>query len=214
MSAEPDRAAARRLAGFDAEAERRLAIYADVLLRWQRTINLVAPSTLPQLWTRHFADSWQVADAAPAARLWIDLGSGGGFPGLVTAIRLADTPGSHVHLIDSDRRKCAFLRDVSRETGAPVTVHAGRIEAVLPRLDVPDAVSARALAPLDVLLGFALPLIEAGAIGVFSKGKDAARELTTLGHAATIHVSSVASTTAADARLIVVRRSAPLAPVP
>ena len=113
-----DRAAALALFPLPPETERRLAIYADLLAKWQKTINLVAASTLPHLWMRHFADSLQVQAAAPAAGCWVDLGSGAGFPGLVTAIRLAEEPGATVHLIESDQRKCAFLREVSRETGA------------------------------------------------------------------------------------------------
>ena len=202
-----DRAAAQHICGFDAEAQRRLQIYADLLRRWQPTINLVAPNTLPVLWTRHIADSWQVADAALMARRWVDLGSGGGFPGLVTAIRLADSPGAHVDLIDSDRRKCAFLREVSRETGVPAHVHCGRIEDVLPAIAAHvEAVSARALAPLATLMAYAAPLITAGATGIFMKGKDAERELTGFHCPDTILLSSIASATASDARLIIARR--------
>ena len=213
-SASSDRAAAQAIAKFDAAAQRRLAIYADLLVRWQATINLVAPTTLPILWTRHFADSWQVLDAVPEARTWIDLGSGGGFPGLVTAVRLADRPGARVHLVDSDRRKCAFLREVSRETGAPATVHCGRIEDVLPTLAPADALSARALAAFGDLLDYAMPRILSGTTAVFLKGKDAERELTGFRHLATIRMSSIASTTASEACLVVVRRQEPAAPDP
>ena len=141
----------------------------------------------------------------------MDLGSGGGFPGLVTAIRLADSPGAHVDLIDSDRRKCAFLREVSRETGVPARIHCGRIEAILPTI-APDveAVSARALAPLPTLMAHAAPLIAAGAVGVFMKGKDAERELTGFRCPDTILLSSIASATASDARLIIARRREPV----
>jgi 16S rRNA (guanine527-N7)-methyltransferase len=210
-----DVAAAQKIAGFDRDSIRRLEIYAHLLRRWQPTINLVAPNTLPVLWTRHFADSWQVSDAAPSARRWVDLGSGGGFPGLVTAIRLADSPGAQIDLIDSDRRKCAFLREVSRETGVPARIHCGRIEDILPSLEGKiDALSARALAPLQTLLDFAVPIIAEGAVGIFMKGKDADRELTGLSHPDTILLSSIASTTATDARLIVVRRREPAASDP
>jgi len=126
-----------------------LTLYEDLLRRWQKTINLVAPATLDQIWTRHFADSAQARAAAPWARVWADLGSGAGFPGLVTALLLKDAPGSVVHLIESDQRKAAFLRAVSRETAAPVEIHAGRIADSLPVISpMPEAISARALAPL------------------------------------------------------------------
>jgi len=156
----------------------RLEIYAGLLVKWQKTINLVAPSTLPELWERHFLDSLQVSEAVPQAKVWADLGSGGGFPGLVTAIRLADVPGAKMHLIESDQRKCAFLRTVSRETGAPVEVHAGRIESVLESLPCPDAISARGLAPLPELIALAEKPLENGAIGVFPQGRNAHSELT------------------------------------
>ena len=137
------------LAALPDAVARRLTIYADLLVRWQATINLVAPSTLPDLWDRHIGDSLQVRAAAPYALRWVDLGSGGGFPGLVTAILLAETAGAEVHLVESDKRKAAFLRTVSRETGAPAHIHAERIEKFVPAHDTPvDAVSARALAPV------------------------------------------------------------------
>ena len=161
---------------------RRLDLYIDLLLRWQGTINLVAASTLPKVWTRHVADTLQVQAAAPAARRWVDLGSGGGFPGLVTAIVLADTAGACVHLVESDKRKAAFLRTAARETGAPAIVHAERIERFVERHDDPvDAVSARALAPLPQLVDFARKYLDAGATGVFLKGERAEAELTGLG---------------------------------
>ena len=101
------------------ETERRFALYAELLTRWQRVKNLVAPSTLSEIWTRHIADSAQILALAPQARRWADLGSGAGFPGLVVAISLADTKGVEVHLVEANARKCAFLREVARECGAP-----------------------------------------------------------------------------------------------
>ncbi len=172
------------LRGFDLSADilARLEIYAALLRKWQRTINLVAPSTLDHIWTRHFADSWQVSEAVSDAKLWIDLGSGAGFPGLVTAIRLVGVPGAKIHLVESDQRKCAFLRDVSRETGAPVEIYAERIETLLAHFDEPiEAVSARALAPLPQLVLYAEKLLEKGAVGVFPQGQKASGELTDSG---------------------------------
>jgi 16S rRNA (guanine527-N7)-methyltransferase len=206
---ESDRAAALKLFPLPAAIEARFAIYAELLRKWQKTINLVAASTLPQLWIRHFADCLQVQAAAPDARHWVDLGSGAGFPGLVTAIRLADTPGAKVHLIESDQRKCAFLREVSRETQAPAEVHQGRIEDIVPHLPAPiDAVSARALATLPVLLGYAGELLENGAVGLFLKGEHFGPELTELSGLdsfANYEVTTIRSATSDLGRLLVVK---------
>ncbi|MGB8278771.1 MAG: 16S rRNA (guanine(527)-N(7))-methyltransferase RsmG [Methylovirgula sp.] len=211
-SREGDRAAALKLFPLPPETEARLAVYAELLRKWQKVINLVAPSTLPQLWTRHFADSLQVQAAAPAARIWADLGSGGGFPGLVTAIRVADVAGAKVHLIEADQRKCAFLREVSRETQAPAEVHQGRIEDILPQLGAPiDAVSARALAPLPILLSYAADLIEKGAVGLFLKGEHLADELTvskSLTSFGNYDFSAIRSATSPSARLLIVKPKA------
>jgi 16S rRNA (guanine527-N7)-methyltransferase len=185
----------------------RLRIYEALLRKWQRTINLVGPATLDSIWIRHFADSLQVSDAAPDARCWLDLGSGAGFPGLVTAIRYADDPRASVHLIESDQRKCAFLRGVSRETGAAAIIHCGRIETILPELDAPiEAISARALAPLPVLLDYAGKLIEKGATGVFSKGEQAEAELTDSRLTDRFSITSLSSRTSPSAHILVVRR--------
>jgi 16S rRNA (guanine527-N7)-methyltransferase len=202
-----DRAAALALFPLPPETERRLAIYAELLAKWQKTINLIAVSTLPHLWMRHFADSLQVQAAAPAARLWVDLGSGAGFPGLVTAIRLADNPRAKIHLIESDQRKCAFLREVSRETEAPAVVHLGRIEEVMTEIDAPiEAVSARALAPLPELLHYAGKFLDQGAIGVFLKGQDVALELTEGAISSRYHITLRESVTSPSSRLVIVER--------
>jgi 16S rRNA (guanine527-N7)-methyltransferase len=201
-----DRLAALALTPVTAETERRLAIYAELLLKWQKTINLVAASTVPHLWTRHFADSLQVGAAAPEARIWVDLGTGGGFPGLVTAIVLADIAGARVHLIESDQRKCAFLREVSRETGAAAMIHVGRIEDVAPTIHGPiDAVSARALAPLPQLLTLAEPLLKKGAVGLFLKGQHLEDELTDSATASRYEIEMRESRTSASAHLLLVK---------
>lgn len=162
------------------ETAGRLAAYVDLLGRWQKIKNLVGPGTLEHVWTRHILDSAAVLDAAPEARTVVDLGSGAGFPGLVVAILLAGSPGAAVHLVEANARKGAFLRTVARETGAPATVHVGRIEEVVPELAralTPDLVTARALAPLDPLLGLAEPLLAGGATGLFHKGRELAEEV-------------------------------------
>ena len=157
----------------------RLLIYEALLRKWQKSINLVSAASLPELWRRHMLDSAQLAGLAPeSARRWIDLGSGGGFPGLVIAILLRERPGFHMHLVESDQRKCVFLREVARITEAPVTVHAARIETFAERAEPADVVSARALAPLDRLFGWAAPLFGPDTIGLFLKGQGVQDELT------------------------------------
>lgn len=186
----------------------RLKIYEQLLRKWQRVENLVAPKTLDQVWRRHFADSAQVLDVAGTASRWVDLGSGAGFPGMVVAILLAERGGCCVHVIESNHRKCAFLREVSRETSAPALVHHGRIEAIVPTLQTIEAVTARALAPLPVLLDYADPLLKTGAIGVFLKGETAAAELTNLPPSDNFRFDFVTSKTNTAGRLIVVQRQA------
>ena len=116
-----DRHAALRLVPVSRETEDRLAAFVDLLDRWRKMTNLVADSTFPSVWTRHIADSAQLIGLAPEAKRWVDMGSGAGFPGLVIAIQLADVPGAVVHCIESDQRKCAFLREAARATGAAAT---------------------------------------------------------------------------------------------
>lgn len=185
----------------------RLQIYAKLLEKWQRAVNLVAKSSLKDLWVRHFADSLQVSDAVPEARRWLDLGSGAGFPGLVTAIKYAGDPRALVRLVEADRRKCAFLQTVARETSAPAIIHCGRIEDVLPAISERiDAVSARGLAPLAVLIAYAEKFIDAGATGVFPKGKLLEAELTPSLTAGKYLIMTIASKTDSAARVVLVRR--------
>ena len=149
--------------------EPELEIYDSLLLKWQAKINLVGPSTLDQVWWRHFADSAQLLAFAPEARTWADLGSGGGFPGLVLALLLKSTGNAEVTLVESDSRKAAFLREVSRETSAPATVVNQRME----RLDIarPDIVTSRALAPVARLSGAIRPWLDSGTTGLFLAGE-------------------------------------------
>lgn len=156
----------------------RLERYVELLRRWQPAQNLISPKTLDQIWRRHIADSAQLVALFPKGRRWLDLGSGAGLPGIVTAILLSDETDVKVHLVESNQRKCAFLRTVIRETGAPALVHEGRIESVLKRwADPVDYVSARALASLSVLLDLAEPVLRAGAVAAFHKGEDFDGEL-------------------------------------
>src|SRR6185437_10851269 len=113
-----DKAAALALTPVSRETEARLDRYVALLLEWQAKTNLVAPSTLANLWTRHVSDSLQLLSLAPSAKSWVDLGSGGGFPGVVLACALAETPGANVHLVERNAKKAAFLREAIRVTSA------------------------------------------------------------------------------------------------
>ncbi|MBV1706804.1 MAG: class I SAM-dependent methyltransferase [Hyphomicrobiales bacterium] len=152
---------------------------ADLLRHWQKTINLVSPPSLQHLWLRHIADSAQVIRLAPDARCWLDFGSGAGFPGLVAAILRRNVTGSVTHLVESDQRKCAFLREVSRETHVNCQIHNMRIELFDADAALrPDVVSARALAALPLLMGYAEKYLLMGALGLFPKGQHIGVELT------------------------------------
>ena len=184
-----------------------LATYEALLRKWQKTINLVSSSTLDQLWVRHFADSAQLVFLAPGARTWIDLGSGGGFPGMVIAILLKGIAGASVELVESDTRKAAFLRTVSRETGSPAIIHNGRIEAVLPTLSTPDVISARALAPLPKLLEWTGEKITKGATALFLKGQDVDAELNVITNYSMFNLQKLPSRTDAKASIVKVTRA-------
>jgi len=189
--------------------EAELEIYESLLRRWQAKINLVSSATLDDVWLRHFADSAQVHAVAPHIRCWADLGSGAGFPGLVTALLLKSTPDVVVHLIESDQRKAGFLRAVSRETGAPTVIHAERIERAMPTLaDQIEGVSARALAPLSRLMQLAEAPLKKGAIGVFLKGEEWRDELTAVEALGSLSCESADSRTRKGARVVVVKHKA------
>jgi 16S rRNA (guanine527-N7)-methyltransferase len=161
------------------ETIHRLTRYAELLAHWQARTNLVSPSTLPVLWSRHFADSAQLVHLAPDARLWLDLGSGAGFPGLVVGILQAGTPDFRMHLVESNHKKCAFLAEVARETKAPVDIHAMRIEELAESAQSlkPEMVSARALAALPRLFELAAPFFGERTKGLFLKGREAEAEI-------------------------------------
>jgi 16S rRNA (guanine527-N7)-methyltransferase len=174
-----DKAAALALMPVSRETVARLDRYVALLEEWQAKTNLVAPSTLPNLWTRHIADSLQLLTLAPEAKIWVDLGSGGGFPGIVLACALAETPSVKIHLIERNAKKAAFLREAIRVTGSPGVVHLSEIEDSVEKWTGPvDCVTARALAPLHELIGFVEPLVKQGATALFLKGQDVEAELT------------------------------------
>ncbi|MCO5161482.1 MAG: 16S rRNA (guanine(527)-N(7))-methyltransferase RsmG [Mesorhizobium sp.] len=145
--------------------------------RWSAKINLASPSTLPDLWTRHILDSAQVPGIAPKAIRWLDLGSGGGFPGAIIAIMMKERSGAAVALVESNRKKAAFLQSILGRLGAPATVLPVRIEDAVGRVAQPEIVTARALAPLSQLIGLASPWLRDGAKAIFHKGRDYRTEI-------------------------------------
>jgi len=160
------------------ETREKLELLERELRRWQAIKNLVGPATLDHIWDRHIVDSLQLLELAPEARTWIDLGSGAGFPGLVLAIA-GQERGLKVHLVESNSRKCAFLRQIARLTGASATVHEARLETVISSfVGRADVVSARALASLTQLLEWTEPMLKTGTIGLFPKGREVESELT------------------------------------
>jgi 16S rRNA (guanine527-N7)-methyltransferase len=201
-----DRARAFSLTPVSRETAERLDRFVELLLKWQRTSNLIAGSTTHRLWTRHVSDSLQLLDLAPEARIWMDLGSGAGFPGLVLGCALADRNGATVHLMESNAKKAAFLREAIRVSGAAAKVHHERVEAVVPAWREPvDIVTARALAPLWVLAGLAAPLVKRGAKALFLKGQDIEAELTETTKCWNIEAVILSSRTDSRGRIVEVR---------
>ncbi|MTJ82971.1 MAG: 16S rRNA (guanine(527)-N(7))-methyltransferase RsmG [Telmatospirillum sp.] len=164
-----------RILPFTADSRDRLMAYADLLVKWQARINLIGPATVGDLWRRHILDSAQLFSHLPGGPV-LDLGSGAGFPGLVLAILKGPSPEPFVHLVESDGRKGAFLREAIRITGAPAVLHSQRIE-VLPAFPV-AAITARALAPLSQLLELAEKFLLPNVQCLFLKGRSADEELT------------------------------------
>ncbi len=148
--------------------------FRDLLEDWNRRVNLVSDASLAEFWPRHAFDSAQILPLAPAARVWADIGAGAGLPGVVLAILLKETPGARVYLVESQARRCRFLEAAVEALGLPAVVCNARAEDLSLRV---DAVTARAVAPLVKLLGFARPLLAAGAVGFFLKGRNAEAEL-------------------------------------
>jgi 16S rRNA (guanine527-N7)-methyltransferase len=206
-----DRARAIALVPVSRETAARLDRFAALLLDWQGRMNLIAASTVPVLWTRHIADSLQLLAIAPRARQWADLGSGAGFPGLPIACALADdNAAAKVHLIESNKKKAAFLREAVRVTGAPAVVHAERVADFARGFhDSLDVVTARAVAPLPELLSIAYPLLKSGAQGLFAKGQDVEAELTQATKCWSIQASLVPSRTDPKSRIVVIREAKP-----
>ncbi|MDA8712848.1 16S rRNA (guanine(527)-N(7))-methyltransferase RsmG [Alphaproteobacteria bacterium] len=196
----------------------KLMAYQALLGKWQKSVNLVGPNTLAHFWQRHAADSAQIMRYAPststnpnaapnATMTWLDLGSGGGLPGLVLAIMLAEkNPAAHMHFIESDRKKAGFLRAVIADTGLTATVHHARIEAVAaakpPALAAIDVITARALAPLPDLLGLLAPFCSSSTVALVHKGRNWQEELTASEQYWKLNVTAQLSDTDAAARIL------------
>jgi 16S rRNA (guanine527-N7)-methyltransferase len=164
--------------GVSRETQQRLEHFASLFQKWARSINLVAASTLDELWDRHISDSAQIFGLEPLPNRWIDLGSGGGFPGIITAIFLTELNDGWVNLIESNQKKAAFLRVALAETGARGSVHPVRIEAAQQLVPTCDLISARALAELDMLMALSSSWMEGRETrAYFHKGRDYEREL-------------------------------------
>jgi 16S rRNA (guanine527-N7)-methyltransferase len=214
-----DREKALAVVDVSRETLERLDRFVELLLAWQSRMNLISRSTIPSLWTRHVADSLQLLELVePAAAcahpragegrtggVWLDLGSGAGFPGIVIACALAQVPGARVHLVESTLKKVSFLRDVVRETKVPAIVHAARIETMASALaGRVDYVTARALAPLPELFEMIAPFLKKGAKAVLPKGQDVGRELTEATKSWNIEANSVPSKTSTAGRILIV----------
>jgi 16S rRNA (guanine527-N7)-methyltransferase len=215
LDLDADRTRALTLTPVSRETAARLDRFVALLLRWQKTTNLIAASTIPVIWTRHIADSLQLIDLAPAAKTWIDVGTGGGFPGLVIACALHGMAGRQVHLIESNSKKAAFLREAVAETESPAVVHGSRMEKFVETFaGRPDIVTARAVSPLRLLLGQCSSLLKDGTLGLFPKGQDVEAELTEASKCWKMTADLVPSKTDPKARIVMVRALEPRRPVP
>jgi len=191
-----ERPAMMDAAGFAAESGATPAQLADLarfqalLAEWNQRLSLVSAASLADFWGRHAFDSAQLLPLAPDARVWVDLGSGAGFPGLVLAILLKDRPGARVHLVESQAKKGRFLAVVAAELALPAQVHIARAEDLAIRADI---VTARAVAPLERLLGYAQPYLAKGAAGLFLKGQGAEAEIAEARRRWKFHVKHIPS---------------------
>jgi 16S rRNA (guanine527-N7)-methyltransferase len=179
----------------------RLRAFAGLVARWNPTIKLVSSPDLAHLWSRHVEDALQLIPHMPAtATHALDLGSGGGFPGLVLAI----ATGVRFDLIESDSRKAAFLQEAAMATAAPATIHMGRIEDV--KLPLRLLVTARALAPLPKLLELAHPFLDRDGVCLFPKGERAASEIAESDKDWIMDLHQISSRTSSAGRILRVSR--------
>lgn len=190
---------------FDVSRETfsRLKVYHDLLLKWQKAINLVSPGTVSEAWQRHFVDSAQLSKLMPSGARLADLGSGAGFPGLVLAVM---RPDLEIHLIESDERKCQFMKNVSRETNTKVTIHTKRIVNVLSEIE-PDHITARAFASLEEILEMTEPesIRNPELAYVLLKGRGVEQEVEKAMHNFSFAESYTPSVTDKDARIVTIR---------
>ena len=159
------------------ETLERFKLLYNGVLQWQAKTNLISNATKDEIWERHIADSLQCIAIKPEAETWVDIGSGGGFPGLVIAAIMAELPDSDVQLVESNNKKCAFLRQMNRQMRANAQIHNERIESAAKRIKTPEIVTARALAALPKLLELSSPWLQNGAVGLFHKGREFEAEL-------------------------------------
>lgn len=167
----------RQIYPLSEECAERLEIFVARLLEWQKKTNLVAPSTLDDIWSRHVADSLQCVALKQDTRTWLDIGSGGGFPGLVIAAVMAEHSNAEVSLVESLNKKTAFLRQTNRQMGAKAKVITSRIEDCYCLIKQPEVVTARALTSLPDLLDLCFPWLSQGATGLFHKGREYKEEI-------------------------------------
>lgn len=188
------------------ETAARLAEFAAAVERWNPAINLVSRASLPDLWQRHVLDAAQLVDLAPSRPVhWADLGSGGGFPGLVVGIILAETsPETRVTLVEADRRKAAFLMTTVQRLGLSVDIRAERIEAI-PPLGA-DVLSARALAPMGRLVPMVVRHLAPGGTALLPKGAQVDAELRGFAMPDTLALERLPSATGPDATILRIRR--------
>lgn len=177
MNQEALRSDLSRIYPVSRETFERLKILVARIEEWQKKTNLIAPSTLNDIWNRHIADSLQCLALKPDARHWLDIGSGGGFPGLVITAVMTDYEDTSTHLVESIQKKCSFLRHVNRQMQADATIHCDRIENLSKKIEKPEIVTARALAALPLLLELSAPWLLKGATALFHKGREYETEL-------------------------------------
>jgi 16S rRNA (guanine527-N7)-methyltransferase len=199
-----DRARALALTPVSRETAVRLDRFVSLLLATQSHTNLIGRATIGEIWTRHIADSLQLLDLAPDAKVWLDIGAGAGFPGIVIACALSDRPGTAVHLVESQGKKAAFLRQTVAEMALPAVVHHERIEDLSAAV-APDVVTARAVAPLPKLLGYVAPFVKSGAQALLPKGQDIEVELTEAAKYWTMETELAPSRTHPASRILIVR---------